>query len=522
MPTQSDTDHKAIMPEHYFQPKLGLIYGLVILLTVIAFVALNTYLINKNLQQAEIKFNKQANLVYQHVHSVFNANDSILEGFAAFLSGVGTNNLTAIQRYSNKLLRRYPFIYQLQAAKNVTSNQLDEFNKNAASHIQSGYKVKRLDPKQGISPVSPETASQFYPLIFIAPKQREQTDIMGLDLLSLDFIQRAMLIAQRELKTTITEPFETFEGESAFILLQPAWFKATIQPDLFALLVIRTQALLPPQNELFSPLGIKLILNNAVDNRVFIAKPQPELKAPFYYDWLSDFVFTRELRIGSQTLTLQLNYHPNYEVVNISIIVGVFIFTLVLIAIFWSMYLLHQQSAHAQARQSELLYQMANFDSLTHLANRRHFHDVVSHSLAAAQRRHSRLVLLYLDLNKFKPINDNLGHKAGDIILIKTAKILMAEIREGDIAARVGGDEFVVLLDNMQDQSEIDAVCQRIKMRVNQIREIDYQPVEVGISIGQATYPSNGLTTEQLLAYADKQMYINKQDSSNVVPIVKH
>ena len=158
------------------------------------------------------------------------------------------------------------------------------------------------------------------------------------------------------------------------------------------------------------------------------------------------------------------------------------------------------------------LRHMAQHDELTGLPNRRLFHDRLDTALARCQRQQNRLALLFIDLNKFKQVNDQFGHHAGDLLLKEVAARIRACVRETDTVARLGGDEFVVLLE------EVVAHDQAVLVR-DKIHHALAAPVAlpncisliVGVSIGLALYPEHGSDAQLLLRHADQTMYAAKR-----------
>jgi diguanylate cyclase (GGDEF)-like protein len=159
----------------------------------------------------------------------------------------------------------------------------------------------------------------------------------------------------------------------------------------------------------------------------------------------------------------------------------------------------------------EQLRYMAQYDALTRLPNRQLFHDRLDSALARAGRSGVGFSLLYLDLDRFKQVNDQHGHAAGDLLLHEVAERIKHCVREVDTVARLGGDEFVVLLENMALASDVARVAEKIE-------EVLARPVTFGsltlhaaLSIGIATYPEHGNTGAQLLKHADSAMYLAKR-----------
>ncbi|PKB20687.1 sensor domain-containing protein [Janthinobacterium sp. 64] len=154
---------------------------------------------------------------------------------------------------------------------------------------------------------------------------------------------------------------------------------------------------------------------------------------------------------------------------------------------------------------------MAMHDELTRLPNRRLFHDRLQTAFARAQRHDGRLSLLFLDLNRFKVINDQYGHACGDLLLQAVASRIRACLRETDTLARLGGDEFVVLLENNPLSHDVMLIEQKIHAALaTPLRLGDERHLRISVSIGVAHYPDDGDTMQLLLRHADRAMYASK------------
>jgi diguanylate cyclase (GGDEF)-like protein/PAS domain S-box-containing protein len=158
---------------------------------------------------------------------------------------------------------------------------------------------------------------------------------------------------------------------------------------------------------------------------------------------------------------------------------------------------------------------LANYDTLTGLPNRNLFQDRLNHAIAQAQRYNHKIAILYLDLDKFKSINDALGHHAGDTLLIEAAKRIKSQIREGDTAARLGGDEFIVVLEQLDTSEPVAIVAEHVLTELNESYEIDHHEVFASASMGITFYPDDGNDVETLLKHADAAMYLAKEKGRN-------
>ena len=152
---------------------------------------------------------------------------------------------------------------------------------------------------------------------------------------------------------------------------------------------------------------------------------------------------------------------------------------------------------------------LAFHDPLTGLYNRNMFCDRLQHTLAYAKREKQMAALIYLDLDHFKRINDHLGHSYGDLLLKSVANRLHSCVRENDTVARIGGDEFVVLI-SCHNRDEIDVVAQKIMMCFMNPFLLEDKKMTISGSIGIAVYPDDADTDSTLLSYADMAMYAAK------------
>ena len=167
-------------------------------------------------------------------------------------------------------------------------------------------------------------------------------------------------------------------------------------------------------------------------------------------------------------------------------------------------------------RAEDRLRHLAHHDGLTNLTNRALFHDRLETALRSANRIENQIALLFLDLDGFKEINDTRGHEAGDRILVEVARRLEDSTRETDTVARMGGDEFTVLLTNVQDRGAVETAIAKVRELLAMPIDLDGERVYVSCSIGMALYPGDGVTANELLARADTDMYAGKRPDRKV------
>jgi diguanylate cyclase (GGDEF)-like protein len=165
----------------------------------------------------------------------------------------------------------------------------------------------------------------------------------------------------------------------------------------------------------------------------------------------------------------------------------------------------------SESKALELAYQ----DPLTGLSNKRYVDVLFGQALQLANRPHQALAVFYIDLDNFKPINDSAGHKTGDLVLQEVARRLKASLRSTDICARIGGDEFVVIATQIEQEHYVQEIAAKLLKQLQKPVEINGHSYELGASIGVSLHPRHGQELAELLEKADSAMYQVKQQGRN-------
>jgi diguanylate cyclase (GGDEF)-like protein/PAS domain S-box-containing protein len=173
-------------------------------------------------------------------------------------------------------------------------------------------------------------------------------------------------------------------------------------------------------------------------------------------------------------------------------------------------------------RIEEQIRTMAHFDNVTSLPNRNLLSDRLEEAIKRSHRGHHKFALLYVDLNKFKPINDELGHDAGDKALLFVAGQMKECVRETDTVARVGGDEFVVLLENVSDLEAVEHVAEKLLAKIAEPIGFSSGPRSLGAAMGIALHPEHGESRDELMTSADKAMYVAKEAGNSCFRVAAH
>lgn len=163
--------------------------------------------------------------------------------------------------------------------------------------------------------------------------------------------------------------------------------------------------------------------------------------------------------------------------------------------------------------EEEYLRHIAHHDALTNLPNRVLFHAKLEQAVVHAQRSNGIFAVLFFDLDNFKPVNDQYGHEVGDKLLQEVAERLGSRIRQMDTITRMGGDEFVVLLENLPNAAILPQLTHKIVQAVCAPCYIQGHHINIGVSVGEAIYPQDGVDAKSLINYADQKMYQMKKRS---------
>lgn len=174
----------------------------------------------------------------------------------------------------------------------------------------------------------------------------------------------------------------------------------------------------------------------------------------------------------------------------------------------------HTDISERKNSENQLL-QLAHYDQVTSLPNRVLFLNKFQQVLMNAYRHDQPVTLMYLDLDRFKAVNDTLGHDMGDVLLKEVANRLMKCVRADDIVARMGGDEFTVILNNVNHQINTERITQSILDKLTEPFNLGGEIVYISASIGISVYPVNGTEVDALLKNADQAMYFAKQSGRN-------
>jgi len=226
--------------------------------------------------------------------------------------------------------------------------------------------------------------------------------------------------------------------------------------------------------------------------------------------------FIRVTAIASSALALHWTtfplafFHPRWQTIGFA--VGTGLVLVQYLSLLANVLLQFQQRLlDAEERALELAY----YDPLTGLNNKNYLSKLFEQALLLATRPHHFVAVFYIDLDNFKPINDSAGHRTGDEVLKEVARRLKGGMRSTDISARIGGDEFIVVATQLEQESQIDRIARKLLDRLTAEIQVDGVAYSLGASIGVSLYPAHGNTLPALIEAADEAMYQVKYNGKN-------
>lgn len=471
-------------------------------------------------EQFRIAASDRINVISRAIHDNIAVNHSLV---SFFLSSEVVSR-SEFASFASQILKDRPYIEALEWLPRVEHRQRAKSEAENRADIP-GFTFKDVRPDGSLIPAGHREI--YYPVVYIEPETESAKRIFGADFMNSPVRRAAIETALSTGEAAATKQTILLSSQRSGILFFSPVTKQKGEQGFIAsavpLEIIVSKAIEPLNKE-----GVNIIAYDVTD--------ESSARTPL-------FIHSSRLRRSSDEEALK-NYHTSAlrEEATLDVAQRKWRITIVpaegfftarndkeSYAIFATGILLTGMLAYymisrirENIRISDLvelrtaeLEKLARHDPLTGLPNRRYFLDMLQKALARAKRSNTKVGILYLDLNGFKPVNDTLGHAAGDALLkefsLRTGKML----RESDVLARLGGDEFAILADNVQGILGCKVLLERLLESYKEPHTIHKTEVRVGASIGVAIYPDHAQTLEELIAAADAAMYRAKKDKKS-------
>lgn len=495
------------------------VYLIVVFIWLLFIGILCTIIIQSSIRTAEDSFKSSSMNLYNIVSEKIKITETIIEGFAASVNLIGEINRDKIRIYAKHLIQRYPHVFMFEIAEMVEKKNLKRFENKFKKTIYPDFKIKGFSYESDRNWHKLDKKTFYMPITFMEPFLEKSKNVLGLDLSSNKFLINSLRQSAKLNRPVITEPFKLVEGDLAYLIHSPIegnenkhFINNKGVAPRYVILVILAKSLF--DDKLMSMQDFNVTL---YDGRFKLSDPKGRLhnQSSKNKTFIEKTIFPNlslslVLKNKTQPFVLHVEKQLGWGAINIWLICAMLLVAAI------SFYLLryyakvfHSNEVSRMQETNQLFYQ-ANHDSLTGLANRNLLLDRLQHALRQAQRIKTKLAVLFMDIDDFKPVNDTYGHDFGDKLLNKVSDRLLACIRSGDTLARRSGDEFVLVLENIENEERIKIIIEKIKDAFDSHFKIEQIELNISISVGYAVFPDDADNLDELLNIADKKMYENK------------
>lgn len=474
----------------------------------------------------EHEFKEYTESIHTHLRDKLRANETVLYGFAGFLGALSAssdeNARDSARIYARAVLERHPHIHMLEIVRKLPRHELESYSAQLRHTALPNFRIRQFNEQEDSQGLALPRKDYYYPIVFMAPELPGPENSYGLDIDSLDSLKHALLRSEQQGIPVSSEPFRLAEGGSAYVMFRPAINTfATIahRPEgtsasvSYALLVVHALDLLPPRDTLSSRIRYTALhrdfetSDSALPLFDIAAVPVSGLEASLLPRLRSE----RSIDDVSPPLRVSLERQLRFGDINTTALALAGMASILSLAMLFAFLRSHDRQRRALEEDRRAIEHLALHDTLTTLPNRFLMLGHLEQAISLALRHDMKVAVLFLDLDGFKPINDRLGHPAGDVVLKEIAHRLRYCVRDCDTASRYGGDEFVILLTEIWGEENAALVADKVLDAVTQPIQIGCEAVKVSTSIGIAIFPNDGSTAETLIDRADKAMYEAKQ-----------
>jgi len=457
-----------------------------------------------------------------HLDKEMIGNDTVLRGFSALFGSVGGTDPTTASRYARQVTKANPQIFSLEIVQAVEKGRLAEFVAQKRRAGIPNFSVKSFSYDADRKWQAPKDKPIYYPIVFREPMSAGAEDVLGLDADSVPFLRQAMTESLRRRTPVASHPFRLVQGNLGYVVFCPIQtFRRDGSPVEPGMRDERVVAMVIDAAELAEP--VKFPAFDGGTLRIFHKDfqsddPKGQLLAlsgktrgPIEYALFPSFVYERPLATMGEPLSLMVRRQVGWSDLSLGLLAFMALLTLMSSLLLVEYLRVSQQGRTERIENEKRLWQLANHDALTGLPNRMLLMDRLEQLLARMRRQGKCLAILFLDLDDFKEVNDTHGHEAGDQLLKLVAERLRAGVRVDDTVARLSGDEFIMLIESVENRSTLETVRQKIRQLMLDGFPINGQLLRVRASIGMAVFPDDGDSPEALIKQADKRMYEDKR-----------
>lgn len=475
-----------------------------------------------NIRDVEKDLTQYGDAYSDHLNKEMVGSETILKGFSALFGAIGDTDPAEASRYVAQVIATNPQIFALEIAQAVTKKQLATFVAGKRRNGIPDFTVKSFsyDSDRKWQPLQDKPL--YYPIVFMEPMPPGSENVLGLDMESVPFLQRALAESLQRRAPVASHPFRLVEGNLAYVVFCP--ISRTFQRDdspqarttpdeLVVDMVIDAAKLTDAAKFPIFDGGTVLVYHKDFrpeDPKGQLLAMSGKARSRIETALFPAFVYQKPLATMGEPFALMVKRQVGWSDLSLGLLALMAVLTLVSSLMLVAYLRAHRQGTLLQMEDQKRLWQLANHDALTGLPNRMLLMDRLEQLLPGMRRQGQRLAVMFLDLDNFKRVNDTYGHEVGDQLLKFVAERLRATVRVGDTVARMSGDEFIILIESVENEEALEAVSQKIRQKLAVGFQIADQQICVRISAGIAMFPEDGDSPEALIKQADMRMYANK------------
>lgn len=484
--------------------RLHILYLLLIISTACFLCGMVVLYIHLSLRGIDDEFKADASAARTYIRDQLTQNETVLIGLGTFLKGRDNLDLAALDAYATVMMQRFSHIAMFQIAQHIDSQSAQAYQdimreQGIAAPVISQFGGNQLA-------LSLPVIAGTLPVIFVSPESSKA--VLGLDLSSIDFIRQS-LPSMLHSEISISEPIELFEGDKALVMMQSMPVTTHRREAYVSLLVVK-QHMLFPRQYIDKKWGLSITAKPPTGGKFVMGEviSQNDQRPNTYF--FRKVVVAEDIQFAHYIINVQLSKNVSWLDINLWKLGFLILLALIILAAMGVVYAAHLSSEVRRARHQKTLFKQANYDSLTKLPNRFYFEDTAQRILLNAERHTVGVLLLFVDLNGFKTINDSFGHDAGDNVLIAVARALKTVLRQSDLAARLGGDEFVICIEDIKDLTDVLNMIEKIRHVLDALQVEGVPTDNISASVGFAYSLQHGYDLQKLLKIADNSMYGEK------------
>ena len=444
------------------------------------------------------------NIIKKEFSNKISTTKGIITSFSSYYNSSIYMNNASFTNYSKDILQNYDYMKSVAFASVVKHQEKDSFLEMMRDSGLFNFEIRSFD-RSLMKFIKQKDMNVYAPVIYIEPASFKYTRYYGFDVFNDSSFNSTFLIAAKQNSIQIKDRVINDKNEILYLFIKPTYSGLVKDKNLlervngFFIIDIDVNKILANIKKKFPEYKIELINKSSYDKLV---------RKNFFesHSLLNDLEYYSKVENLSNSF-FYIQKQLKFEDFNLK----TFFMILALVVIIQILYVLVWQKD--RFAKNKLNYK-ATHDELTKLTNRSFFKQTFEKKLEDVENR-KNAAILFIDLDRFKEINDSFGHKFGDEVLVEVANRFKKVMRSSDTVCRYGGDEFIILVDNIKEYKDVLEVVKKVMSSMNKPIHYNSQKIYLTLSIGISLYPNDGETVDDLLKNADSALYKAKEEGRN-------